>query len=142
MPPMPPIPAIPGSSPPPASSTLASSSCTLPLGSISIALRFEKPSIKRASLPNFWLNASLRLCAGSVEMSSTERRTFASWMAREHDVVVFPTPPLPPTKIHRSVRWSRMAWSVGSSGESSALTTADIFWALGFVVLESKGDVE
>lgn len=98
----------------------------LPLGSISMALRLVKPSIRRASLPNFWLKASLRLCAGSVEMSSTERRTRASWMARLHDVVVFPTPPLPPTNIHRSDRWSRIDCRVGSSASgSSTLTRAE-----------------
>lgn len=96
----------------------------LPLGSISMALRFSKPSTKRASLPNFWLKASLRLCAGSVEMSRTERRTRASCMAREHEVVVLPTPPLPPTKIQRRERWSRSDLRVGSRA-SSALTRAE-----------------
>ena len=93
-----------------------------------MALRLVKPSTRRASLPNFWLKASLRLWAGSVEMSSTERRTLASWMASEHDVVVLPTPPLPPTKIQRSDRWSRIDWSVGSmaSGSSTLTSAADI----------------
>ena len=68
-----------------------------------MADRFVKPSIKRASLPNFWEKASERLCAGSVDMRRTDLRCLASWMAREHDVVVLPTPPLPPTKIHRKV---------------------------------------
>lgn len=35
-------------------------------------------------------------------MRSTDSRTFASCTASEQDVVVFPTPPLPPTKIHLS----------------------------------------
>ncbi len=93
-----------------------------------MALRLVKPSTRRASLPNFWLKASLRLWAGSVEMSSTERRTLASWMASEHEVVVLPTPPLPPTKIQRSDRWSRIDWSVGSmaSGSSTLTSAADI----------------
>lgn len=114
----------------------ASRSCMLPLGSISMALRLSKPSTRRASLPNFWLKASLRLWAGSVEMSSTERRTLASWMARLHDVVVLPTPPLPPTKIHRSDRWSRMDWSVGSmaSGSSVLMRAAE-----DMVAVVSKG---
>jgi hypothetical protein len=100
----------------------------LPLGSISMALRFSKPSMRRASLPNFWLKASLRLWAGSVEISSTERRTFASWMASEQDVVVLPTPPFPPTKIQRSDRWSRMDCSVGSktSPSSTLMSVADM----------------
>lgn len=63
-------------------------------------------------LPSFWLNASLRLCAGSVETSSTFRRRVwpvlstngivANNVASAQDVVVLPTPPFPPTKIHRN----------------------------------------
>jgi hypothetical protein len=37
---------------------------------------------------------------GSVLMRRTDSRTLASWTAREHDVVVLPTPPLPPQNIH------------------------------------------
>jgi len=50
-------------------------------------------------------------------MSRTDLRAFAIWMAREHDVVVLPTPPLPPTKIQRRDFWSMMVWreGVGSS---------------------------
>jgi hypothetical protein len=100
----------------------------LPLGSISMALRFVKPSTSLASLPNFCENASERLCAGSVEINRTERRTLASWMAREHDVVVFPTPPLPPTKIQRRVFWSSIDWRLGSSTSSSVFIIAvDMF---------------
>jgi hypothetical protein len=50
----------------------------LPLGSISIALKLSKPLTSRASLPNFWLNASDKLWAGSVEMRRTDLRCFAS----------------------------------------------------------------
>ena len=103
----------------------------LPLGSISMALRLSKPLTSRASLPNFWLKASDRLCAGSVEMRRTDLRCFASWMAREQDVVVFPTPPLPPTKIHRSDFWSRMDWSVGSMSSGSAWS----FWSAAVVAI-------
>jgi len=35
--------------------------------------------------------------------------------AIEDDVVVFPTPPLPPTKIHFNVFYSMMFLSVGSN---------------------------
>jgi hypothetical protein len=35
-------------------------------------------------------------------MRRTDSRTLASWTASEHEVVVFPTPPLPPQKIHLS----------------------------------------
>lgn len=59
-------------------------------------------------------------------MSRTERRTLASWIAREQEVVVFPTPPLPPTNIHLSDFWSRMDWRVGSSSSSAFTTAADI----------------
>lgn len=40
-------------------------------------------------------------------MRSTESRTFASCTAKLQLVVVFPTPPLPPTKIHLSVSAKR-----------------------------------
>lgn len=40
------------------------------------------------------------MCAGSVDTRRTEDRVVASATDREQDVVVFPTPPLPPTKIH------------------------------------------
>ena len=93
-----------------------------------MAERLSKPLMRRASLPNFWEKASERLWAGSVLMSRTLRRTLASWMAREHDVVVFPTPPLPPTKIQRRERWSRRDWSEGSRA-SSAEMMADILAA-------------
>jgi hypothetical protein len=96
-----------------------------------MALRLSKPLMRRASLPNFWLKASDRLWAGSVLMSRTERRTLASWMAREHDVVVLPTPPLPPTKIQRSERWSRSVWRDGSRA-SSSMTRAMAVEVLGF----------
>jgi len=42
-------------------------SCKLPLGSISIANRLSNPFTFVASLPNFWENASDKLCAGSVD---------------------------------------------------------------------------
>ena len=122
----PPAPPAPPAPPEPSSFMPASMSCRPALGSISMALRLVKPSMRRASLPNFCEKASDRLCAGSVEISSTLRRTLASWMASEHDVVVLPTPPLPPTKIQRSERWSRMDWRLGSMTSSSTLTTAAI----------------
>lgn len=53
-------------------------------------------------------------------MRRTDSRTRASWAAREHDVVVLPTPPLPPQKIHFRDFWSRMFWSVGSRGSKSS----------------------
>ncbi|KAG5519067.1 hypothetical protein PMAC_002153 [Pneumocystis sp. 'macacae'] len=61
---------------------------------------FSNPSTLHASFPNFCPNASDRLCAGSVEISRTDSRTRDSWIASEHDVVVFPTPPLPPVPQH------------------------------------------
>lgn len=59
--------------------------------------------------------------AGSVEIKSTDLRTRLSWIAREQDVVVLPTPPLPPTKIHRSVFWARMEDRLGSSASSEEM---------------------
>lgn len=106
-------------SPAPLLPACSTSSCMLPLGSISMQWRFGIPSTGRASLPNFCPNASDRLCAGSVEIRSTDLRCLASCTASEHDVVVLPTPPLPPQKIHRSDRWSMMFWRVGSSWKSS-----------------------
>ncbi len=35
-------------------------------------------------------------------MRRTLSRCLANWIASEHEVVVLPTPPLPPTKIHLS----------------------------------------
>lgn len=42
-------------------------------------------------------------------------------MAREQDVVVLPTPPLPPTKIHRRVFWARMEDRLGSRASSAEM---------------------
>ena len=131
--PIPPLCAIISSTPSPPS---LSRSCMLPLGSISMALRFVKPSMSLASLPNFWLKASLRLCAGSVEMRRTDLRTRASWMAREQEVVVLPTPPLPPTKIQRRVFCCIMDSSVGSRSSASASTVADM---VGKCLLQIRG---
>lgn len=39
--------------------------------------------------------------------------------AREEDVVVLPTPPLPPTKIHFKVVWSIKFWRVGANSLST-----------------------
>ena len=49
-----------------------------------------KPSTKVASLLNFCPKASLRLCAGSVDISKTDSLTLLSCTASEHDVVVLP----------------------------------------------------
>lgn len=48
-------------------------------------------------------------------------RTRLSWIAREQDVVVLPTPPLPPTKIHRSVFCARMEDRLGSRASSAEM---------------------
>jgi hypothetical protein len=70
---------------------------------------------------NFWSNASERLWAGSVEMIRTFFLTWERRMERQEEVVVFPTPPLPPTKIHFSSCCSRMLARVGGSGSRSAV---------------------
>jgi hypothetical protein len=48
-------------------------------------------------------------------------------MAREQEVVVFPTPPFPPTKIQRRLRWSRRDWREGSRASSVEMRAVDIF---------------
>jgi hypothetical protein len=48
-------------------------------------------------------------------------------MAREQEVVVFPTPPFPPTKIQRRLRWSRSDWREGSRASSVEMRAVDIF---------------
>mmetsp|Transcript_1318 Transcript_1318/g.2722 ORF Transcript_1318/g.2722 Transcript_1318/m.2722 type:complete len:224 (-) Transcript_1318:215-886(-) len=70
------------------------------LASISMALRLSKPSIGVGSRPIFWQKASLKLWAGSVETIKTFFRVLANWTPKQQLVVVFPTPPLPPTKTH------------------------------------------
>ena len=45
---------------------------------LTMAKRLSKPLTLVGALVNFWLNASERLCAGSVEMSSTDGRCLAS----------------------------------------------------------------
>ena len=50
--------------------------------------------------PERLTKASDILCAGSVEISKTFSLTRDIRTANEHEVEVFPTPPLPPTKIH------------------------------------------
>eukprot|EP00967_Tisochrysis_lutea_P013057 scaffold14543_cov30-Tisochrysis_lutea.AAC.4 len=49
------------------------------------------------------MSASPRECAGSVETMSVRRPASAHRTAIALDVVVFPTPPLPPTKMRRCV---------------------------------------
>ena len=56
--------------------------------------------------PEGLTNASDILCAGSVEISKTFSLTRDIRTASEHEVEVFPTPPLPPTKIHFNDFWS------------------------------------
>ena len=82
--------------------------------------------------PNFWPKASERLCAGSVEISRTLGRHWANWVARAQLVVVLPTPPLPPTKIHLREGWSRMFWREGSgSGIWRGGGRGEGLWKLG-----------
>lgn len=54
-----------------------------------------------------------RLEGEEPDMRRTDSRCLASWMAREQEVVVLPTPPLPPTKIH-------LRLSAAGGGELSA----------------------
>ena len=70
------------------------------LGSTSMAYKFLNPFTNIGTLLNFWSKASEILWAGSVEIIKTVSRIFANCVATEQEHVVFPTPPLPPTKIH------------------------------------------
>lgn len=58
-------------------------------------------------------------------------------------MVVLPTPPLPPTKIHRSVFWARMEDRLGSRASSAEIVAVVAmmllfsfsFFGLGFVLV-------
>lgn len=67
---------------------------------LTIAYRLVNPWTRVGVFVNFCLNASLRLCAGSVDMINTLSLCCASCTARLLLQVVLPTPPLPPTQIH------------------------------------------
>jgi len=86
------------SSPRPRASVFASEAMLA--GSTSMQYRLENPLTRVGSWVKRWQNASLRLCAGSVDTISTFSRTVLSSTPRQHEVVVFPTPPLPPVKAH------------------------------------------
>ena len=126
---MPPSP--PESSDAPSSSPIAASSSTSTEASISMQNKFETPATATGSRPNFWPNASLKLCAGSVLTTSafaplpSSSRRLAIRSARQHEVVVLPTPPFPPTKIHLRERCPTMFTSEPSgSGSSSSSPSA------------------
>lgn len=58
----------------------------------------------------------------------TLSRTEASWIDKLQEVVVLPTPPLPPTNIHLRVVCLRTFWRVGSRlSESTKAAVDDIF---------------
>mmetsp|Transcript_34182 Transcript_34182/g.90310 ORF Transcript_34182/g.90310 Transcript_34182/m.90310 type:complete len:115 (-) Transcript_34182:44-388(-) len=46
------------------------------------------------------MSASPRECAGSVLKTSVRKPESANWMAKAALVLVFPTPPLPPTRMY------------------------------------------
>lgn len=75
----------------------------------------EKPLTRVGNLVNRCWKASLRLWAGSVEMMSTEDRTWASNIPRMELQVVFPTPPFPPTNTHFNVSCSKIFCTEPSS---------------------------
>mmetsp|Transcript_15451 Transcript_15451/g.33299 ORF Transcript_15451/g.33299 Transcript_15451/m.33299 type:complete len:240 (+) Transcript_15451:2045-2764(+) len=101
-----------------------------------VAVCCERPSSPTSPPPPplheiFSPNASDKLCAGSVEMmrifSSDPRATASECRAtaKAQLVVVFPTPPLPPTKIHLSDCCSTTFRSELSIKSSSSSPTAD-----------------
>jgi len=80
--------------------------------------------ISVGSLLNFCLKASLRLCAGSVEMIRTLVRTAATWIARLHAVVVFPTPPCVrgnPAGLHQTAAGQANAPGLRTTGRRGYL---------------------
>lgn len=99
-----------------------------------------------------------QLTAGGFQLTirRTDSRTAASWIASEHEVVVLPTPPLPPgarqyatinssqldspQKIHLSDFWSRMFCSVGSRASRSSAMLCAVCSAC--VVLKQSKDYE
>ena len=85
-----------------------------------MAKRLLNPLTSVGFLLNCCLKASLKLCAGSVEMIRTDCLTFESKVAIVLEQVVLPTPPLPPTKTHRSDFLSKMFWIVGLIGPRSS----------------------
>ena len=117
-----------------------------------IANKFSNPLTLLGTLLNFWSKASDMLWAGSVEMISTVSRTrancterlqlllkirilknlfqmFRSKKKNHYLQVVLPTPPLPPTKIHRKDVCSITFFSVGSSWTNSSSTLEAIMYA-------------
>lgn len=76
------------------------------MGSISITHKLSNPWTKVASWENYWSNASERLWAGSVDINKVFPLVLDNWIAIEDDVVVFPTPPFPPTKINYKLFFS------------------------------------
>lgn len=88
------------------------------VGGRTIAYRLSKPWTRVGDLENCCLKASLKLCAGSVEMISTLSLTLESNVAKVLEQVVLPTPPLPPTKIQRSDFLSNRFFTVGLMGSS------------------------
>ena len=80
-----------------------------------IAKRLSIPLTGFASLEIFWSKQSLRLWAGSVEMINVFFPFPANVVAKLLLVVVFPTPPLPPTNIHLRVSCYKMFFRLPSN---------------------------
>jgi hypothetical protein len=120
------MPAPPPSGPPPppappSAAAASASASAVPssmaaAASISMQYRLAKPCTSVGLRENFWLKASDRLCAGSVDTISTLRRADASATPSEQDDVVLPTPPLPPTNTHFSERCATTFANEGSDG--------------------------
>lgn len=66
---------------------------------------------------------------------------FASWTPRQQLVVVFPTPPLPPTNTHWRVSWSIIFLREGSGrseSSNSAMVTVICWWKLTLPLVHSS----
>lgn len=95
-----------------------------------MAYKLVKPLTKVGVLVNRCWKASLRLWAGSVDMMRTEARTLARRIDNIELQVVLPTPPLPPTKTHFRLSWSRMFWTVASGWSWSVAMKTELFVSL------------
>ncbi len=97
-PPMPPLPMLFMASP-----TFGSRLESLASGSISSPYKPGTPSTSTGTGPNSTSKESEVEWAGSLETRSTLRPASANQTAVADDVVVFPTPPLPPNKRSRAI---------------------------------------
>ena len=71
-----------------------------------------------------------------MENVNKENFSFAIKVDKDEETVVLPTPPLPPTKIHRSVSLLTMCSRVGSMGSNSTSSPSSTTFAGSFLSSE------